>query len=136
MCLITNAQKIAIRLFFANINDNESECYSHLYECDRPYETYVDDHFIGKPFQPWQPFELRSVADMQELVEDLINDIVTTMNNDPDTADENTADYHEDAAESSPECPECHSTNLNKKGVERGKQRYKCKECGKHFYEK
>lgn len=32
-------------------------------------------------------------------------------------------------------CPECNSTNLYKKGTRAGKQRYKCKECGRYFVE-
>ena len=34
-----------------------------------------------------------------------------------------------------PECPECNSTNLYKKGTRAGKQRYQCKDCGRYFVE-
>jgi predicted RNA-binding Zn-ribbon protein involved in translation (DUF1610 family) len=30
-------------------------------------------------------------------------------------------------------CPECDSPNLQRNGKQNGKQRYKCKDCGKHF---
>jgi len=128
--LITNAQHIAIRLFFANVNGLEDEAYSFLYECDRPYETYIDDHCQGQSFQPWQPFELRSVGDMQELVDNLASDIIQTMRGNP----------NEDDAQAVIACPECGSTQFTKKGKETTangvKQRYKCKDCNKHFYGK
>lgn len=31
------------------------------------------------------------------------------------------------------ECPDCHSNQLNKDGQRNGKQRYKCKDCGRKF---
>jgi transposase-like protein/predicted RNA-binding Zn-ribbon protein involved in translation (DUF1610 family) len=35
-----------------------------------------------------------------------------------------------------PECPECHSTNLKKSGINpAGKQRWRCKDCKKYFVE-
>jgi transposase-like protein len=33
------------------------------------------------------------------------------------------------------ECKNCHSVQIIKSGFVRGKQRYKCKECGVHFVE-
>ena len=33
-------------------------------------------------------------------------------------------------------CPECGSNWCKKFGKNTGKQRYKCNECGRHFYEK
>ena len=32
-------------------------------------------------------------------------------------------------------CPECNSTNILKKGFRNSKQRYQCKDCGRHFVE-
>jgi len=126
MTPIQTAQHIAIRLFFANINGDEDQAYNHLYECDDPYTTYIDDHFIGKPFQPWQPFEMRTVADIQEYVENLVDDIFKSTN-EPD-APESSVEQH-------PQCPECGSTSLIRKGRERNRQRFKCKDCDKHFYQ-
>jgi transposase len=34
-----------------------------------------------------------------------------------------------------PECKNCHSSHTNKSGKVRGKQRYKCKDCGLNFVE-
>lgn len=84
--MIKKAQNIAIRTFFSNVNGTEQEAYEHLYHCDRPLETYIDDHCNGKPFQPWGKFELESVDKMQELIEDLVNDIVSQfiIDNNPD----------------------------------------------------
>lgn len=31
------------------------------------------------------------------------------------------------------ECPKCHSRDIIKSGLIRGKQRYMCKECGRQF---
>ncbi|NEQ09156.1 MAG: IS1 family transposase [Moorea sp. SIO4E2] len=33
------------------------------------------------------------------------------------------------------ECPKCHSNKTHKYGHQRGKQRYKCNECGRQFIE-
>ncbi|NEO49866.1 MAG: IS1 family transposase [Moorea sp. SIO4A3] len=33
------------------------------------------------------------------------------------------------------ECPRCHSNKNHKYGHQRGKQRYKCNECGRQFIE-
>ncbi|NEO82497.1 MAG: IS1 family transposase [Moorea sp. SIO4G3] len=33
------------------------------------------------------------------------------------------------------ECPNCHSSKTHKYGNQRGKQRYKCNECGRQFIE-
>lgn len=126
MNIVLKAQHVAIRLFFANITDNVQDAYNHLYDCDEPYTTYIDDHCQGKSWQPWQPFEMRTVADMQELVENLVDDIVTSMKDDPEPDEQSEPEC--------PECPECHSTALTKKGREGDKQRFKCKDCGKHFY--
>lgn len=33
------------------------------------------------------------------------------------------------------ECPNCHGTKVRKRGIQRGRQRYKCMECGANFGE-
>lgn len=134
MTPIQTAQNIAIRLFFSNVNGDENDAYNHLYECDNPYTTYIDDHFVGKPFQPWQPFEFRTVADIQEYVENLVNDIFRSTN-EPDDGEEVGENAPESSTSDAVECPECHSTTITKKGRDGNRQRFKCKDCGKHFYQ-
>ena len=34
-----------------------------------------------------------------------------------------------------PKCPQCHSQSYRKNGRVRGKQRYRCKDCGRQFLE-
>ena len=123
------ARQIAVRLFLSNVNGYEDEAYQFMEDCPRPDETYADDYFDGKPYRIWYRFELDTISKVMDMIDDLTNDIVRSFSPTDDNMPENTV------PEPFPECPECHSINFIKKGRERGKQRFKCKDCGKHFYD-
>lgn len=86
------AKQVAIRLFFANADGIEDEVYSFLAECDEPDTTWVNDYTDGKPYQPWQPFEINSVSRILDLVDDLASDIVRTFTDEPEPVDEDSDD--------------------------------------------
>lgn len=133
------ALAIAMRTFFTNVNNREEEAYNDLAECPEPLITYTDDYCDGKFYQPWQPFELRSVEDMLNIVDDLTSDIVSTFTDEPEQ--DNPDSFHDaiqqaDIDNNVTQCPHCQSMNYIKKGKDNNKQRFKCKDCGTHFYEK
>ena len=133
----TKALAIAMRTFFVNVDNREQEAYSILAECDEPYTTYIDAYCDNHFFQPWQPFELRSVDDMMNIVDDLTLDIVSTFTDEPEQ--DNPDSFHDAILQADVDnnvtlCPHCQSTNYIKKGKDNNKQRYKCKDCGTHFY--
>jgi hypothetical protein len=88
----TKALAIAMRTFFTNVDGREEEAYNDLAECPEPLITYTDDYCNGKFYQPWQPFELRSVDDMLNIVDDLASDIVRTFTDEPEPSDEDSDD--------------------------------------------
>ena len=133
----SKALAIAIRTFFVNVHSREEEAYNELAECESTTTTYIEDYCDGRFFQPWNMFELKSVDDMLNYVDDLAADIVNTFTDEPEQ--DNPDSFHDaivqaDLDNNVTTCSHCQSTNYIKKGKDNGKQRYKCKDCGTHFY--
>lgn len=103
--LFKPAMAIAVRTFFANANDNEQEIYDTLEECSTdPYQTYADDCLHArhplKGYVAWQPFSQESVAGIMEIVDNLIDDIILTIENHinpkPEPSEDDTENPDED----------------------------------------
>ncbi|OUL23827.1 hypothetical protein BV378_20655 [Nostoc sp. RF31YmG] len=84
------------------------------------FGTYTYDHVINS----WSISAVSadaSVSNQLQMLEPLQNKDVISAKNSADSGYVGSS------------CPDCFSTNIQRNGKQNGKQRYRCKDCGKHF---